>query len=246
MPSSRLKPRQPDAPDVRVHASYHALRIRTSHHQPHSRKVTFANLQPTLETGSKVGGRTFDDQAADLHRARLHLAIGLGIAWSDPSRSEKAAIQMPLAGMRTSCSGSSEVSPCPEEPCRNKLNTSPSQLRLLRSVMGRTVPFSLTQRLTAACQPAIAVSAAASWKQGDPAIDGIGLIHVTQHRLMAIFATLHANTGTPLRRIQSLTRHRSILTLMRYIEDSEAGLREAQEIVAGRVGLAAPPKPKEK
>jgi hypothetical protein len=43
-----------------------------------------------------------------------------------------------------------------------------------------------------------------------------------------------------------MTRHKSILTLMRYIEDSEAGLREAQEIVAGRMRLAAPPKPKAK
>ena len=74
----------------------------------------------------------------------------------------------------------------------------------------------------------------------------IGLIHITPHRLRPTFATLHADAGTPVRRIQSMTRHKSILTLMRYIEDSEAGLREAQEIVAGRMRLAAPPKPKAK
>ena len=52
----------------------------------------------------------------------------------------------------------------------------------------------------------------------------------------------HSRSAPPplLEHRRSMTRHKAILTLMRYIEESQAGLREAQESVAGRMGFGMP------
>ncbi|OIQ65621.1 tyrosine recombinase XerD [mine drainage metagenome] len=74
----------------------------------------------------------------------------------------------------------------------------------------------------------------------------VGLVGLTPHRLRATFATLHVEAGTPLPKVQKMLGHSSITTTMRYVEDSTAGLREAQAKVAEAMGLALPLKPLEK
>lgn len=67
----------------------------------------------------------------------------------------------------------------------------------------------------------------------------VGLTKFTPHRLRATFATLHAEIGTPLPKIQQMLRHKDIKTTMRYVEGTDVGLREAQESVAKRLGFVA-------
>jgi integrase len=66
----------------------------------------------------------------------------------------------------------------------------------------------------------------------------VGLINLTPHRLRATFATMHVEAGTPLPKVQRMLGHSEISTTMRYVEDSTAGLREAQARVAEAMGFA--------
>lgn len=65
----------------------------------------------------------------------------------------------------------------------------------------------------------------------------VGLVGLTPHRLRATFATLHVEAGTALPKVQKMLGHSDITTTMRYVEDSTAGLREAQAKVAKAMGL---------
>ena len=65
----------------------------------------------------------------------------------------------------------------------------------------------------------------------------VGLERLTPHRLRATFATLHHEAGTKLQKIQQMLGHSEITTTMRYVEDSTAGLREAQASVAKAMGF---------
>ncbi len=65
----------------------------------------------------------------------------------------------------------------------------------------------------------------------------VGIIGLSPHRLRATFATLHVETGTALPKVQKMLGHSDITTTMRYVEDSTAGLREAQAKVAEVMGL---------
>lgn len=65
----------------------------------------------------------------------------------------------------------------------------------------------------------------------------VGLVGLTPHRIRATFATLHVEAGTALPKIQKMLGHSDITTTMRYVEDSTAGLREAQAKVAEAMGL---------
>lgn len=77
--------------------------------------------------------------------------------------------------------------------------------------------------------------------------EAVGLVGLTPHRLRATFATLHAEVGTALPKIQQMLGHSEITTTMRYVEDSAAGLREAQARVARAMGLGVDSKsPKRK
>jgi integrase len=69
----------------------------------------------------------------------------------------------------------------------------------------------------------------------------MGLGNVTQHRLRATFATLHAEAGTPLPAIQGLMGHKNVTTTMLYIEQTLEARRNAQDTLSQRLGLSAPP-----
>jgi len=62
--------------------------------------------------------------------------------------------------------------------------------------------------------------------------------NVTQHRLRATFATLHAEAGTPITEIQGMLGHKDITTTMIYVEQSLDAKRKAQDTLSGRLGLA--------
>ena len=64
-----------------------------------------------------------------------------------------------------------------------------------------------------------------------------GLGNVTQHRLRATFATLHAEAGTPITEIQGMLGHKSVTTTMIYVETSLEAKRKAQEKLGSRLGL---------
>lgn len=66
----------------------------------------------------------------------------------------------------------------------------------------------------------------------------LGLGHLTQHRLRATFASLHAEAGTPLSAIQAMLGHKSITTTMLYVEQTLDSKRLAQETLSKRLGLA--------
>ena len=70
------------------------------------------------------------------------------------------------------------------------------------------------------------------------AIKQIGLCSLTQHRLRATFATLHAQTGTPITEIQSLLGHKCITTTMIYIESGLEAKRKAQDALSELMGFA--------
>ena len=60
---------------------------------------------------------------------------------------------------------------------------------------------------------------------------------LTQHRLRASFATLHAKAGTPLPEIQSMLGHKCITTTMIYIETDLEAKRTAQENLSMSLGF---------
>ncbi len=66
----------------------------------------------------------------------------------------------------------------------------------------------------------------------------LGLGNVTQHRLRATFASLHAEAGTPVTEIQGMLGHKNISTTMIYVETSLAAKRLAQDSLSQKLGLA--------
>lgn len=66
----------------------------------------------------------------------------------------------------------------------------------------------------------------------------LGLNGITQHRLRASFATMHASSGTPLSDLQAMMGHKSITTTMLYIEQTLESKRKAQDSIAQKIGLA--------
>lgn len=67
----------------------------------------------------------------------------------------------------------------------------------------------------------------------------LGLGNVTQHRLRATFATLHAEAGTPISEIQGMLGHKSISTTMIYVETSLEAKRRAMDCLSRHIGLEA-------
>lgn len=68
----------------------------------------------------------------------------------------------------------------------------------------------------------------------------LGLGNVTQHRLRATFASLHAEAGTPITEIQGMLGHKNIQTTMIYVETSLDAKRRAQDTLSQILGLAKP------
>ena len=66
----------------------------------------------------------------------------------------------------------------------------------------------------------------------------MGVGKVTQHRLRATFASLHAAAGTPISEIQGLLGHKNIQTTMIYVETSLVAKRQAQDTLSKQLGLA--------
>ncbi|MDR3572308.1 MAG: tyrosine-type recombinase/integrase, partial [Anaerolineaceae bacterium] len=66
----------------------------------------------------------------------------------------------------------------------------------------------------------------------------LGLGNVTQHRLRATFASLHAETGTPLPEIQGMLGHKNIQTTMIYVETSLDAKRKSQDVLSQKLGLS--------
>lgn len=66
----------------------------------------------------------------------------------------------------------------------------------------------------------------------------LGLGNLTQHRLRATFATLHADTGTPITEIQGMLGHKSVTTTMIYVEQNLESKRRSQDALSLRLGLA--------
>lgn len=66
----------------------------------------------------------------------------------------------------------------------------------------------------------------------------LGLGNVTQHRLRASFATLHAEAGTPIHDIQAMLGHKSVTTTMLYVEQTLEAKRKAQDALSRQLGLA--------
>jgi integrase len=69
------------------------------------------------------------------------------------------------------------------------------------------------------------------------ASESIGLGNVTQHRLRATFASLHAQAGTPITEIQGMLGHKDIKTTMIYVETSLEAKRKAQDTLSEKLGL---------
>lgn len=65
----------------------------------------------------------------------------------------------------------------------------------------------------------------------------LGLGRLSQHRLRATFASLHAEVGTPITEVQGMLGHKSIQTTMIYVEQSLAAKRKAQDALSIRLGL---------
>jgi len=66
----------------------------------------------------------------------------------------------------------------------------------------------------------------------------LGLGNITQHRLRATFATMHAEAGTPVTEIQGMLGHKNIQTTMIYVETSLEAKRRAQDALSQKLGLA--------
>lgn len=62
--------------------------------------------------------------------------------------------------------------------------------------------------------------------------------NLTQHRLRASFASLHAQEGTPITEIQGMLGHKNIQTTMIYVETSLDAKRTAQDALSQRLGFA--------
>jgi integrase len=61
---------------------------------------------------------------------------------------------------------------------------------------------------------------------------------LTQHRLRATFASLHAQSGCPITEIQGMLGHRNLATTMIYVETSLEAKRAAQDALSQKLGLA--------
>lgn len=66
----------------------------------------------------------------------------------------------------------------------------------------------------------------------------LDLGNLTQHRLRATFASLHAEAGTPITEIQGMLGHKNITTTMIYVEQSLEAKRRSQDALSLRLGLA--------
>ncbi|WP_243324335.1 tyrosine-type recombinase/integrase [Geothrix sp. SG200] len=66
----------------------------------------------------------------------------------------------------------------------------------------------------------------------------MGFSRITNHRLRATFATLHAEAGTPITAIQDMLGHKNVSTTMIYVETNLLAKRKAQEVLEQRLGLA--------
>lgn len=66
--------------------------------------------------------------------------------------------------------------------------------------------------------------------------EDLDLGKVTQHRLRATFASLHAEAGTPITEIQGMLGHKNIATTMIYVETSLDARRKAQDTLSQRLG----------
>jgi integrase len=66
----------------------------------------------------------------------------------------------------------------------------------------------------------------------------MGVGRITQHRLRATFASLHAAAGTPITEIQGMLGHKNIQTTMIYVETSLEAKRTAQDVLSQKLGLA--------
>jgi integrase len=64
-------------------------------------------------------------------------------------------------------------------------------------------------------------------------------IKVTPHNLRATFATLHAEAGTPTKKIQAMLGHECQSTTEGYIQFVEDGMKEAQQKVAELTGIGS-------
>jgi len=70
------------------------------------------------------------------------------------------------------------------------------------------------------------------------ASDKLSIGNITQHRLRATFASLHAEAGTPVTEIQGMLGHKNIATTMIYVETSLEAKRKAQDALSLKLGLA--------
>jgi len=68
--------------------------------------------------------------------------------------------------------------------------------------------------------------------------EDLGLGDLSQHRLRATFASLHAEAGTPITDIQGMLGHRAITTTMIYIETSLEAKRRSQDALSQKLGLS--------
>jgi integrase len=66
----------------------------------------------------------------------------------------------------------------------------------------------------------------------------LGLPNMTQHRLRASFASLHAAARTPLTELQGMLGHKNITTTMIYVEQTLESKRKAQDALSQKLGLA--------
>lgn len=68
--------------------------------------------------------------------------------------------------------------------------------------------------------------------------ESMKLGNITQHRLRATFASLHAEAGTPITQIQGMLGHKNIATTMIYVETSLEAKRRAQDALSERLGFS--------
>jgi integrase/recombinase XerC len=72
----------------------------------------------------------------------------------------------------------------------------------------------------------------------DTVAEELKLGNLTQHRLRATFASLHAEAGTPVTEIQGMLGHKSVQTTMIYVETSLDAKRKAQDALSEKLRLA--------
>jgi len=66
----------------------------------------------------------------------------------------------------------------------------------------------------------------------------LGMGNITQHRLRASFASLHAEGGTPLPEIKEMLGHKDISTTMIYVETTLDAKRRSQDALSQKLGLS--------